>query len=244
MHAVEAAGNRRVASGAAAPFAAAFALVAALLLAASAPASAFAKDYGMGPVSIDAIWSESGNLYVTEYRTFDFDGGFTCVWWDFDSFGQHAQLQVSGVSVSDADGSTVLHEAPFESEWRSEGGPGGYAWSFDEVNDAVYVFFPETSGTMQVSLRYTVMDLCNGYEDVAELYWQFLGPAWAADSCNVSLTVHPPAPDGAQIVPGETVRAWGHGPLSGSVEIAEDGTVTARLRRICGDSHDRACDLV
>src|SRR5690606_41433623 len=50
--------------------------------------------------------------------------------------------------------------------------------------------------------------------DAAELYWQFIGDDWdiPADHVRVELTLPAGAGD---------VRAWGHGPLHGQVDIED-----------------------
>ena len=40
------------------------------------------------------------------------------------------------------------------------------------------------------------------------------------------MTLALPVPQGTEVVPGENVRAWGHGPLDGKVTVNADGTVT------------------
>ena len=232
-----------------------------------APTSALAKSYSMPEVNIEATVNADGSLHVVEQRTFDFDGSFTCVWWEFNKLYSPKELQVNGVSLTfgmDSPGnvSTVsapLEEVPFKKLWRSEGGPGFTSYSVDEAYDGVYVFFEASDTLMRVTLDYTVLNAVDVYTDCADLYWQFLGSDWAEDSQNVECVITLPAGASAGVAPvgvpassapmdasvlgaatssasagaaagktpaveGDTVCAWGHGPLSGKVQFSEDAT--------------------
>lgn len=206
-------------------FCAAIALCCALL-----PASAHAKSYTMPKVDIEATATDAGDLQVTETRTFDFDGDFTAVWWYFNNLPAGAQIEIDSVEITANGKTTELSSVPFQSSWRSSGGPGKTAYSFDGVEDAVYVFFDLGDETADITLHYTVLNAVQVYSDTAELYWQFVGDGWAEDSENISLTLDLPIPSGADIVKGETVSAWGHGPLDATVSIDDEtGQITCQV---------------
>ncbi|MGH2374643.1 MAG: DUF2207 domain-containing protein, partial [bacterium] len=72
-------------------------------------------------------------------------------------------------------------------------------------------------------IGYVLKDVVTRYSDVAELYWKFIGTGWDVQSDEVLVTV---------LLPGalrQDIKAWGHGPLHGRVEI-EDGRVVLRVR--------------
>lgn len=191
------------------------------------PATAFAKDYTMPSVDIQATVEPDGSLHVVEERTFSFDGSFSCVWWEFDSFEPGMEQKINGVQIKFPDAAIPEFEAlkpvPFEKAWRSSGGPGYASYSVDEAYHGVYVFFTAYDTDMVVQLDYTVVNAAHLYEDCAELYWQYVGPDWAVSSRNVRCTIDLPA-NGDTGVPGDTVRAWGHGPLDGTVQFNDSGT--------------------
>ena len=220
-----------------------FACVAALSLFV-APAPALAKSYSMPEVRIEATVNTDGSLHVVEQRIFDFSGSFTCVWWEFNKLYSPRELQVNGVSLAlgmdspenASSASASLDEVPFNKLWRSEGGPGFASYSVDIAYDGVYVFFEASDTLMQVTLDYTVLNAVDVYTDCADLYWQFLGSDWAEDSQNIECTITLPAGASAAKTPaveGDTVRAWGHGPLNGSVQFSEDAThITYSVPRV------------
>lgn len=214
----------------------ALAFAAALLLAlafAAIPQAAFAKSYSMPQVGISADVQADGTLNVQEQRTFDFDGSFTCVWWTFAGFPAQSEFQVNGVSLSGASyNNAKLEEVPFQSQWRSSGGPGRTCYSIDSSLHSVYVFFSVDDESLTVQLDYSVTNAVTVYGDVAELYWQYVGSQWEESSRNVDCTIALPMPEGAQAEPGENVYAWGHGPLDGLVEIQGDGVVTYDVPKV------------
>lgn len=224
-------------------------IAAALLTAAvcaAAPAPALAKDYSCPQVAIAASVDEEASLHVREQRVFDFDGDFTAIWWELgENLPIDASVAISGVSLSiDTGGDPTwmpLEEVPFEIRWRDEGGPQTVpAWSFDAARNTVYAFFNASDERLAFQLDYTVENGVRVYNDVAELYWQFVGSGWAVDSKNVQASIALPVPAGAEVVAGDTVRAWGHGPLDAEVAIQPDGTVDFDVPRVSAGTYAEA----
>lgn len=200
-----------------------------------APSAAWAADYTMPKVDIEATVGADGSLHVVEERTFSYTGGSSEAVFAFD-VPYSGELEVNGVWVGDPDDidqngnviSTPLQRVSFDLDWRDDKGTGPTVSSYavDDVRDAVYVFFSAADESCVVTVDYTVENALGVYRDVGELYWSYVNSNWEVDSQNVTLTVRLPVPEGADIVPNETVRAWGHGPEDGTVAINADGSVT------------------
>lgn len=210
--------------------AALIALFAAFLLA--VPTPAHAKSYTCPQVDISAQAQTDGTLHVAEQRTFDFDGTFSAVWWYFWGLPWDAEVEIASMRMAQVNAQgevvgewTTLPEVAFQYGWREEGGPATAAWSFDEPQNTVYAFFNVTDERVVIELDYAIINGVSAYEDVAEIYWKYIPEGWSVDSENVTLNVALPVPSGVEVVPGENVRAWGHGPLDGQVSIGEDGVV-------------------
>ena len=223
--------------------AALFALVAAVLFAcavvASSPLIARADSYTMPQIDIDAQAETDGSLHVVEQRTFDFEGSCSVVTWTFDDLPSNSEVVVNSVRMASMgdDSQTsgypqIIGYTPFALSWRDGGGPKGDAYSVDRARDTVYVFFDATDERRLIEIDYTVTNGVTAYSDVGEIEWKFISSRWDVDSENVTLTVSLPVPSGASAVPGSNVRAWGHGPADGVVEVNDDGSVVCEVPRV------------
>lgn len=216
------------------------ALVAVVIGLAVSPSCADAKSYTMPSVDIDAQLETDGSLHVVEQRTFEFEGSYSAVWWTFGLLPTNAEVSVSSVRIVslDEDGEAapgqtkLLESVPFDLEWREEGGPGKDSYSMDSPYNTVYVFFGSEPGSIVVELDYTITNMAQVYDDVTEVYWQYLGSQWGSDSCDVTATLQLPLPQGATVQPAENVYAWGHGPLDGTVSIRDDASVVCEVAKV------------
>ncbi|WP_080803950.1 DUF2207 domain-containing protein [Arabiibacter massiliensis] len=211
------------------------------------PSPALAKSYTMPKVDIQAQVETDGSLHVVEQRTFDFNGDFTAVFWPFGELADNSSIQINGVRMGHvgAGGAiegewTTLKDVPFQLDWRDAGGPGGDAYSFDTAQNTLYVFFNAVDEKLMVELDYTIVNGAQAYKDVGEVYWQYVNSGWTEASDDVTMTLALPVPQGVEVEPGENVRAWGHGPLDGTVSINADGTVTYRVPRVASGQYAEA----
>lgn len=207
-------------------------LVAACWMAASNPVEAWAKSYTMPKVDIAAQVETDGSLHFTEQRTFDFNGDFTAVWWTFENLPPNSELQMNGARMAavDAEGKVegdwvTMKNEPFVLAWRDEGGPGTDAYSLDAAKNTVYAFFHASNERVIIELDYTVVNGVQAFRDVGEVNWRYIGSQWEETASDVTLTLALPVPQGTEVVPGDNVRAWGHGPLDGSLVVNPDGTI-------------------
>lgn len=200
------------------------------------PQQAEAKSYTMPEVNISADATTDASLNVIETRTFDFDGSFTAVWWTFSKLPADANLKINGAYISYAstpkDTMVSLSEVAFSLGWRDAGGPGRDSYSFDSPKNTVYVFFDASDEVVDIKLDYTIENGVTAYKDVGEVYWKYVGDQWAEDSNNITMTLRVPVPSGTTVAPGDNVRAWGHGPLTGSVTVNPDGTILYKVDKV------------
>ena len=148
------------------------------------PASA--KSFRISAVQIEATLRPDGAMQVVEHITYDFDGEFR----NGTRFIPPGDYQIVEMNVRDRDTGEAL---PFT------GAPHQLAWRY---------YAKDERKTFAIS--YVVLDAAKVYDDVAELYWKFVG----AEHPGVGVVR-------VQVdVPGDgvDVRAWAHGPLNGLVE--------------------------
>lgn len=146
----------------------------------------------------------------------------------------------------------ALEEVPFQSAWRDfvkeTGGiaskvseaedrlsrladsseavklPDGDSYAFDKRQGKLYVFLGATEDSTVVECDYAISNAALVYDDTAEMYWDYIAAQPEVEVSNVQTQIQLPVPEGVEVVPGQTVLAWGHGP-QGSVEVRADGTV-------------------
>ena len=196
-----------------------FAVVVAFIL--LVPARAYADDYSIDRVDIDATVAADGSLTVLEQRTFDFDGSFHGVYWkiptgSFD--GQTVETTIESVGEM-IDGEYVAFDEAYQGDDHTYQlrDYGSYLevklYSAHEYEQATFV------------ISYTDTNLAARYDDVSSLYWKFVSDGWDVESRNVTCTVHLPVPEGRKVEPEENVRAWGHGPLDASLAFVGNDVV-------------------
>ena len=185
----------------------------------------------MPRVRIDAVVEEDGSLQVRRSAPLPLTTTSNGVFWTI-PITQNEQGGRSWPDVASLEAALVVRGAgePLERVGSAEPGENG-VFTVEEDGDAlrIQLFSPHADGeeaTFRLSYRLTGAVMA--WADTAELYWQFVGPGWEEPSGDVSLTVSfaGAAAPGAQAATDETFRAWGHGPLEGSVEPdAQSATV-------------------
>jgi len=195
----------------------AFALVLAAACAGLASGPAAAKDFSITAVNIDATVRPNGDLRVHESRTLDFSGSFSFVYWDLSTKGSSG-IDVTGASGPAFDGTGNMQYKPTQDPTARP--PGTYFVSDLGGTVRVQLFFSVTDSASQFSVDYIARAAAKRWNDIAELYWQFVGDQATVPADHVRITVHLPAG-----VARDEVRAWAHGPLWGNVTIQPDASV-------------------
>jgi len=200
------------------------------------------KYYEYPQVVVNAYVHPDGSMTVVERRTFDFQSGsFSYAYRDID------ERQTGDITdVHLREGQTVYKPySPF-------GGPGPLDPGILSVSDdgqrvEIYWHFQAENELRTFTLKYTALCAVNVYPDGANLYWQFIPSGLDKPTDHALITVHLPGafskihrPDGActpQTQPANQppqearplaagdLRAWGHGPLQGTVKILNPQTV-------------------
>lgn len=184
-------------------------------------APAHAKSYSMTKVDIEAEVQPDGSMIVTEQRTFDFNGDYTFAYWEIDKGGSDS-LEMLG--LSGPEGAYTRSELSYVDPDRT---PQTYTFiDYGSYYD-VRAYFRAADTEHTITLTYRVAGAATRWQDTSELYWQFVGDAWELPAEDV--TVHIALP---REVTRDDVRAWAHGPLTGDVNINDDGTVDLIVDRL------------
>jgi hypothetical protein len=187
----------------------AWCLVLAGLVCGSLAAPVPAKSYYFPRVAIDARVSPDGSLWVTEHRTYQFGGDFS---WATYTLERHGWTDVTDIGVADEQGRFVAAEG---------GAPRTYQVTMSPQGMDVKWHFRAADEEKTFTIRYRVAGAVTRYRDTAELYWRFIGTGW--DVQTAAATVRVQVPKAARV----DLRAWGHGPLSGTVEVVDEGAALA-----------------
>ena len=190
--------------------AAAFLLALAFVFA--AVPSAFAKSYSFPRIDIQGRVEPNGTLVVREERTFSFDGDFSFAYWEFDTAG------TGGYQVKALSGPEGPYRFSADAEARRE--PGTYGMTQNGSMLRVTAYFALSDTDAPFTLDYTVVDAAKRWADTSELYWQAISSGWEVGAETARVQVRLPSG-----ITKDEVKAFGHGPLTGDVTVAEDGTV-------------------
>lgn len=159
--------------------------------------------YRIESVEIHAYIAPNGDMQVSELDTYRFDGSFNGILVDLDSAGS------DGIEEFMASAVTPEGARPLRVEE-----------STDKSKHSFKIFEPSTDERKQFKLTYRARNVVQLYSDTAELYWKFFDQSNESEIESVNLYLHlPAAVDRTQLL------AYGHGALSGSVTILDDGVV-------------------
>jgi uncharacterized membrane protein YgcG len=193
--------------------------VVALLLAGPALASPAgdARSFSLVSLDTDAVLFPDGSMEVRERVVYDFAGGPFRV--GIRSFDPTSRTSIVDFAVTE--GGVALDVHP-----PSETPTGEWEWTFaSPARDEVRTFV----------LTYRVAEALTVGPDVGELYWQFVGDDHPGiGSMTVRLQLPGDAPPATADVADDdasVVRAWGHGPATGKVEL-RPGEVRAEVPRV------------
>ena len=190
-------------------------LVFSLAALAVAPAIASAKEYSIASISIGAVVDANGDVHVAEERKVAFSGQFHWVQWELKKKGSDG-IGLQGVS-SLKNGA----EQPFTLVEGDATQPGTYSVVDNGDSLLVRLAIDETDSTLPLRITYFAKGAAKAYSDTCELYWQFIGDGTSVSTGPVHIEITPPV-----ALTKDQVKAWAHGPLTGTVAIGSDGKVT------------------
>jgi uncharacterized membrane protein len=176
---------------------------------------AWAKDYSIEFVRIDAQLNSDGSMDVKEERVYSFKGGFH---WATYFLPIERTGGVTNFTLGEKDYPYV------QSEGQKE---GTYQFRVEENLMQAKWFFEAKDQSKTFIISYKVLDVVKLYEDAAVLYYKFVGRGWDKSSQQINVNIHPPQP-----IEKEKIKAWVHGPLWGTIEILNDGKIIADVEQL------------
>ncbi|MBC8535730.1 DUF2207 domain-containing protein [Feifania hominis] len=192
------------------------------------PLTAQAKSANALELTVDVTLQPDGSALVVEYLTMDFRGGVF-------RQGSRSIPEQGGPTITDV----VVSEngAAYERlETAVDAGPQG-SYSVERTSDGLQVLwhFRAEDEARTFAISYRINDIMTVYSDVAEFYYKVVGDEWDFPFERVSAVIHPP-----EALSADQVRAWAHGPLSGTVSILDNGDVSLSVRDLPSNTYVEA----
>ena len=172
------------------------------------PCSADAKSYRIDRIAIQARVLPDGNMYIDESRTYTFRGKFS--WADYKLPMQRIG-NVLDFSLNDEN--TSYRESKSEE-------PGTYTVQSSEYSFYVRWHYQAQNQTKTFTLHYLVTNVITVYQDVAELYYKFVGEENEMPVGQVTVNIQLPGQ-----ITSDVVKAWAHGPLWGGIRFEQNELV-------------------
>lgn len=106
----------------------------------------------------------------------------------------------------------------YSKEKLENGNEGLYNLNLIKNGIQVKIFSPSKNENKTTVITYKLEDVVVQYNDVTELYWNFIGDGWNYGIDNVDITIT--IPKGSKML-----KVFGHGPLKGNCQVVDDKTV-------------------
>ena len=172
-------------------------------------------------MQIKAKIQSNGSMNVVETIVYNISGDLNGTYRDVLLTGENgaSKMIVNSVKV---DGKYFL----YDSYTLRNGTDGKYNINDINKGQQIRVFMPSNSGIRTVELNYTLYDVITVYNDIAELYWNFIGDGWNYGIGNVDITIELPGDA------GNDLKIYGHGPLNGNSKIIDNKTVNLTVSNL------------
>lgn len=198
-------------------------------------------DYSIAKFTIDAYVNDDGSLYVQEriIQKGSFNGYIRDINYKNDSLpifnGKLESFKgsdiynasaINFVAVSDFDVNSNQIIKQFDiSNYANNGDYGVYQYTPSNNGISLKMYNPSNYESKGYYITYNLDNVIVVHNDVAELYWNFIGDQFKDTLNNVTINIHLPKAD-------KTKKVWAHGPLDGLVENDTDMTVKATMGRV------------
>lgn len=182
---------------------------------------ALEPNYKIDSLNIESSVLENGDLLVKENITLtgDFNGYIR----DIGISGGNEEYDPAGFELIRICDSSLKTNCFIENK-NAQKGETGFYYLNEEVpgTQTIYMFNYTEQGTKTFYIEYLLKDVVLVHDDVAELYYTFIGDRLDDDVQNVDIKVYLPKED-------SNLRVWAHGPLNGTVYPVENRYVHAQI---------------
>ena len=210
-------------------------------------------DYDITNYFIDATILEDGDVFVKELIVLDgtFNGYIRDIVYKNDKLEYQESIDFSQSAIYNASGfkNTSIYAKKFSDEelsfdtfndsftkltkayYAEDAMNGEFIESGIENGKSYKMYYEADNEVVGFLLEYTLEDVVVLHDDVAELYWTFLGSDFEDPIYDLQIKVHLPKED-----PSDNFRAWAHGDLTGNIEFLDRQTLLATVNKVAANT--------
>ena len=179
----------------------------------------FSKSYTIDHIDLKAQVLVDGSIEITESRTYTFKGSYK--WADYqiplDKLGEVKLFSLK-------EGSQNYYQGNDEN-------PGSFYTENRDNTFYVKWFYRAKNETRTFTLKYLVTDVITVYQDVAELYFKFIGETNQKNIGFVNIDIFLP-----QLASKDSVKIWLHAPLQGLIKFSE-GNINLSIEQMPAENY-------
>ena len=180
------------------------------------PIYAANRSFYISSFDVLANIDESGNMQVEEKTTYVFDGEFNGIYRNLNESGSAG---IDNIQIFD------INNKKFEN--NDTGLPGTYQIIRNGSDLQLKIFSHSVSEIKTFIIKYKVNNVAVKYNDVAELYWKFMGAETQVKIKDFNVTIKLP-----QKTTLDNIKVFAHGPLSGNISKVDGQTVLLSVKEL------------
>jgi uncharacterized membrane protein len=182
-------------------------------------------NYNIDSLKVDATIQNNGDMLVKEAITLD--GSFNGYIRDLSYKGNYSNYDASNLELIKVCESNNFTPDKCFSKVNYGYSGDSYVYEYSETSNIIslkmYDYNP--SGEKTFYIEYLLKDVVLIHDDVAELYWTFIGENFDDDINYVNITINLPSTS-------TELRAWAHGPLDGNIDLVSKKQVVATINNL------------
>lgn len=175
-------------------------------------------------INIDAKINTDGSMTVEETILWDIEEDLNGVYRDIliknpaNEFNSASGIVVEKVEVEGKEFTCSYSEL-------QNGDSGKYNINDIEGGKQIKIYRPLEDEYVTTTITYTLYDVVVVYNDIAEMYWNFIGSGWEYGIDNVSINISLPGNS-------DVLKIFAHGPLYGYSEIVSNDSVVLKVENL------------
>lgn len=199
----------------------------------------YAKSYTIDNMDIQAEILQDGSINVNQKITYSFVGSYNGIYITIpyslsDSQAEEVKSSTKDYSIYNGNEVTINKITDSQNVEYINGlyidgaiNSGIYTTEADKQKYKINVFSPSQNTTKTFTLNYKISNICVKHNDIAELYYNFIGGKWDVDIKKLNIDVILPNNQSK-----ENLYAFGHGPYNGVVTIESPNRVNLKVDNV------------